>query len=138
MQLMQILDPRDPFARLRRSELVRLAAEKGIPDISEQMPKELIVKRLKAQGFIPPAVAQRPLDAPTPKIGVDAPVIETDSDTVVIDAAELAEREWLAQQKAQKHIDEMNINELRDACKQRGIKMKRTDKMQDLRDKLRV
>ena len=49
-------DPRDPWARTRRMELVRYAAELGIDEINEQMPHPLIVRVLK-QRYTPIGVA---------------------------------------------------------------------------------
>jgi hypothetical protein len=143
MELYKMDDPRDPWMRARRIELVRYAHEKGMAsEISEQMPKDLIVKRMKAKGLPPPSVPPRPLGGP-PRSGdtspdshhYTGPQVEVKQDTVTVDAADLAEREWAARQD--KPFDQMDIRELRSACKAKGIALKRTDRMPDMKAKLR-
>ena len=55
------LDPRSAWDHARRLELVRHANDLGFKDITEIMPKDLIVKRLKALGAPPPNTPLRPL-----------------------------------------------------------------------------
>ena len=57
----KIEDPRDKWQHARRIELVRYALENGHPDITEDYPKNLIIKKLKALGLPPPNVPPRPI-----------------------------------------------------------------------------
>ena len=132
-------DPRDAWGHARRIELVRHANAMGHTDIIEQMPKELIVKRLKALGVPPPTVPLRPLMAPggnyNPRSGDTSPTshkagaVPVKSAPDEIDADELLEQEW--QQK--KPVADMNWHEMRAELKARGIKIDRKWRMDDVR-----
>lgn len=138
----QTFDPRSAWDHARRIEIYRYAKEKGITEIVEAMPKDLMVLRLKALGLPPPPVPQRPIGALIDSRSGDTspeshhytgqpqkPVTET----VVMDAAAVMERDW---QQTQKTPTTMTITEMRQELKRRGIKMKRTDNMAALRAKL--
>lgn len=140
-------DPRDPWARARRIEIFRYAQEKGVTEVIEAMPKDVMVKRLKARGIPPPAVPPRPIGANiNPRSGDTSPnshhytaqpqkAAEPVSE---VDASEVLERDWQQQQANPPLADvaAMNITQARQECKRRGIKLKRTDNLVTLRAKL--
>lgn len=142
MELYQTFDPRDLWATARRIEVYRHAKEHNVPDISEDMPKDLIVKRCKAAGLPPPSVPRRPIGSVDPRIGDTNPnshhagegSVAKSEEVETIDADDNLEREWKTQQ--QKPVNDMNINELRGACKAKGIKLSRRDNMQAMKAKL--
>lgn len=144
-QVSKTEDPRGPWAVARRMELVRYAHELGHIDIVEQMPKELIVKRLQALGVPPPSVPPRPIGIGNPRSGdtdinshkYNGAKIKTETERVEISAEDLMEREWSNTIIAQDNFDKMSINELRNECKARGIKLARTDRVEHLKAKLR-
>src|SRR5512139_935536 len=134
------LDPRNPWDSVRRMELVRYAAEKGVKEIIEAMPKTVMVQILKQKGYPPPNVRARNIGknmnprawdtdanthqaAPQPKQDVKA-------ETVEIDADELLMREWQAKKP---NYDNMNFNDLRAELKRRGIKWEKRWKAADIR-----
>lgn len=144
----QTFDPRDQWARARRIEVFRYASELGHTKdnyIEEQMPKDLMVKRLKALGVPPPSVPPRPIGAninsrsgdTSPNshhytAGKSQPV-----EIAEVDASDVLERDWKTQPKVEaRSVADMSITELRKECKARGIKMARTDNMTTLRAKL--
>lgn len=55
----QTFDPRDPWAKARRIEIYRHGRVHGATDIQEDMPKDLMVRRLKARNIPPPVVPPR-------------------------------------------------------------------------------
>ncbi len=125
-------DPRDPWARTRRIELVQYAEELGVKEISEQMPHSLIVKKFKALGIKPPKSEHAPLGAP-PK---SAPATRQASEnTVLLDADELAELEWKASQ-AKPKIESMTFNDIRAELKAAGVKLDRKWRMAEVRAQL--
>lgn len=120
-------------------EIVRYAAELGIKEIVEQMPKDLMVKRMKALGVPPPKVPPRPIGSPA-RSGDTTPTShryeakeEEKTETIELSADELLEREWKTREIP---IEKMSIGDARKACKARGIKISRTDKLADLKAKL--
>ena len=138
-------DPRDPWARARRIEIFRYAQEKGVTEVVEQMPKDVMVKRLKAKGIPPPPVPPRSIGAHiNPRSGDTSPTshrytgqTQPKAETVVeVDADEVLERDWQQQSSAPKTDRPMTITEARQECKRRGIKMKRTDNLVTLKAKL--
>ncbi len=134
MILNKIEDPRDSLSRARRSELVPFARAKGLTNVTEAMPAVLIRRELRAAGFTRIAVPHRPLGAqnqtPLPAgVTEGSKIAEVDAD------ADLA-RQFAAQSAPIKAVADMAINELRAACKERGIKLSRRDNMQSMREKL--
>lgn len=133
MQPTVTLDPRDPWALPRRMEIFRYAKELGIAEIVEAMPKELMVKRLKARGIQPPKVPPRPigknLDYRSGDTSPDShhyngsPVVaDQTAKTVEIDADDLLEAEWRASQQPKK---ELGFMEMRSELKKAGVKLNR-------------
>ena len=121
------LDPRGPWASVRRMECYRYAAELGIKEIYEPMPKDLCVKIFTARGVPPPKVPMRSIgknmDArawnTTP--GSHHSNLEQRQPTkaLEIDADELLAREWGQQKK------EVGFNEMRAELKAAGVKLDR-------------
>lgn len=147
MQLTQIIDPRGPFAKARRIELVRFARERNIDGISEDMPKDLIVKRLQAAGVKTISVPPRPLGSMNPREADTSPNSHHYADqrpqgpateqTVEIDAVDALERDFLQQQqKPQSNVSGLTIIQARQEAKRRGIKFSRKDTLVILREKL--
>lgn len=135
-------DPRDPWAKARRIEVFRWAQEKGITEIVEQMPKDVMVNRLKARNIPPPPVPSRMIGAHIdPRSGDTSPTSHRHggqpqklaATTVEVDAADVLERDWQQQSAV---AAPMNITDMRKECKRRGIKMVRTDNMATLKAKL--
>lgn len=125
-------DPRSPWDHARRMELVRHAHDLGHKDISETMPKELIVKRLKALGAPPPNTPLRPLTpiggTVDPRSGDTHPGSHRNgaaksvaTGEIEIDAGELLEQEFAAQ-SAPKNL---GFHEMRAELKAAGVKLDR-------------
>lgn len=139
----QTFDPRDAWDHARRLEVYRYAKELGHADITEDLPKDLMVARLKSRGVKPPTTPLRQIGAHvSARSGDTAPNSHhfdgtqqaPQPETVVMDALAVLERDHQQQKRAP--VDGMNITELRQECKQRGIKMVRTDNMVSLKAKL--
>jgi hypothetical protein len=147
-------DKRDPMALGRRPQLISYAREMGQADIDETMPatviRSLLTQRGLRRGFgawaAKNAMHARPLGSigqaymgHTP-INATAPPPQFNQDNgQTINADDDMMRQYKAQQereRQQKNIDLMSINQLRDACKRRGIKLARRDNIQSLRAKL--
>lgn len=124
-------DPRTAWDHARRMELVRHAHELGYKDITEQMPKDLIVKRLRALGAPPPNTPLRPLQpiggTLDPRSGDTRPdshrngAAKTFGGETEIDAGELLEQEYAAQSAPR----ELGFNEMRAELKAAGVKLDR-------------
>lgn len=144
-----VSDERKPIDKARRPQLIAFAHENGQMDINESMDAEMIRMLLKERGLTRIQVQRRPLGSTQQEYmgkypeherrrSGGAPEIEKGR---TVTAEELTRERYRAQQareKAQKDIMLMSINQLRDACKQRGIKLERTDNVQSLREKLGV
>lgn len=147
----QTFDPRDQWAKARRIEVFRYATELGHTKddyIQEQMPKDMMVKRLKARNVPPPSVPPRPIGAHiSARSGDTSPdshhynaAKPATSESVSVDAADILERDWKPDlptaDAPTTDLAKMSIGELRQACKTRGIKLARTDNMVSMREKL--
>lgn len=132
------LDPRSPWDYVRRMELVRYAAEKGVTEIVEAMPKTVMVQILRQKGFGPPNVRTRSIgknmnprawdtDVNTHQVPPQ-PKQDAKAETVEVDADELMAREWL-----KPNFDNMTFNDLRAELKKRGIKWEKRWKAADIR-----
>ena len=136
--LHSVTDPRSNLDRARRMELFRFAQEKGLKDIQETMPADLMRQILRNKGITSIAIPQRQLGAmqqefttPTShKTGAQPPRQQPDQ-VVEVDAVEDLARQWTAQQQpaAAKPVEAMTITEARRECKRRNIKFARTDKL---------
>ena len=146
MDSYKIEDPRDPWQRARRMEVVRYAHELGHSDIVEQMPKDLMVRILRSRGVPAPSVPPRPIGNVNPRSGdtsltshhYSGPVSEPAQETVTVSAEEILARDWAAHKEAQAAQPvEPSFIQLRQACKAKGIKYLRTDKAAQLKARLR-
>lgn len=131
-------DPREPLARARRLELFRFAREKGVAEIEETMPADLMRQILRTKGLTSIAVPDRPLGGveqtiTTPTSHNAGPSAPRQPDVLVeVDATADLARQWAAE----KAVANMTITEMRKECKRRGIKLARTDNMVTLKAKL--
>lgn len=132
----ETLDPRGPWSTARRMEVFRYAKEKGVSEIKEQMPKDVMVRILQAKGIAPPNVRPRLIGK-----NFDPRSWDTDinshhyngneqpskpAETVTIDADELLEREWKSQEVK-------GYNEMRAELKAAGVKLSRRWNKDDVR-----
>ena len=142
LMLQKIQDPRDPLQKARRSELVAFAKRKGIEDIDENMPAELMRKILRGKGI-------NQLDhAPTQVLGstqdrrgreVPEP---TQENTREVSAEADLERQWREHQERVKQEQaermaargprDMTIQELRKQVKAHGLKNDRNESRADI------
>jgi hypothetical protein len=139
----KLLDPRGPWARARRIELIRYAAELGIQEISEEMPKEVIVKILQSRGIQPPSVPPRFVGAladsrsgdtsPTSHHYNGSQVPKIAERAVEINADDLALQEW---KKSREKPKELTFNEMRAELKASGVKLDRRWRMAEVRAQL--
>lgn len=137
MRLLNITDPRDNLEKARLTELMRFARKNNVGEIKDGMPALVVRKILRSKNITHIAVPNRILGSPElaqreAKIGQpsspDAKAVPT------VDAADDLARQYQAQ--AKKPVADMGMNELRAECKERGVKMDRTDNMAKLRVKL--
>ena len=148
-QLNKIIDPRDPLSKARRMELFRFAQDNGISDIQETMPADMMRDILRSRNVTSISVPDRPLGSaqqtfttPTSHKTTGGVIQPAQEVIPVVSASVDVARQWLAQQsqpqppQPTKPNSELSIIELRQACKARGIKIARTDKMTTLRAKL--
>src|SRR5690349_10182911 len=112
LELRDVWDPRDPWTRTRKIELLQYADKLGISEITEQMPHTLIVKRMKALGVPPPNTPARQLGASP---GAEPVVRKSGENTVTVSAEDLAELEWRQQQHMAPPKIELGFNEMRAA-----------------------
>lgn len=139
MLLTSIDDPRGPLQKARLSELQRFAKEEGVqyhPEMGAEEIRQILIAAGKTNISVPPRMLGQfqPNPTPTSHRFNQTPVPQKPVETV----------SWasdLARQRAQEVKDvtpvvEMTITQVRQACKAKGIKISRTDKMVDLKAKL--
>ena len=139
MEVLEIVDPRDPLEKATRDQLVSYAHDNGQIDIVEQMPAILIRKLLRQRGLTKIPVPDRKLGMGPDPYGAaaenpDIPVMNADD--ALIEQFKTIKDNPLPY--VETDPDKMSMTELRKACKAKGIKMARTDNLHTLRDKLRV
>lgn len=130
-------DPRDNLEKANRDQLFDFAHENGVREITEDMPAILMRKLLRAKGIVNIKIPNVMLGAPPgATITNDA---APEKDGVQVNAEDDLERQWKEQASApvETDPDKMTMQELRKACKARGIHMDRTDNLAKLREKLR-
>ena len=129
-------DPRDNLEKATRWELYDFAKAVGCTEVREPMPAMLAVQILRGRGFVNIRIPDRPLGQVS-VIGKD-PFSQPATQTVdaLADMARQFEQEQKTRDIPSVPIEGMKGNELRAECKRRGIPMKRTDTMQDLKAKL--
>lgn len=145
MQLAKIQDQRSPLHRLTRKELEYLARKEGRDDVRPGMPADLMRQQFATR---PPSALPRPMRGHLGTLRQlripryeewlrvafsSTPIAEPVEEKVEeVNASDDLKRQWEAQQTPMPET----ITQLRQECKRRGIKIKRTDKMADLRAKL--
>lgn len=135
-------DPRSPLQKRRQIEMADFARRHNIAEISPDMPARLMRRILNARGI-------HDLDTPLrePYLGVPReaqPQIDAVIPQPEIDPLDVLEQQWRAQRKPPEIVlpnefdpETAPIWELKKECKKRGIKTKRTDKIETLRSYLR-
>lgn len=121
--LNRIEDNRDNLSKASRFELCQLAEARGISEVhyGATLTLEEMVNILRGKGVHDIKIPDRPL-------GIYQPLVLGEIEAPKIEAVKAPE----------KPVGDMNIVELRSACKARGIKMARTDTTETLRAKLNV
>lgn len=132
LQLSKTYDPRDQLEKARRKELERFAEANEVKDIVPGMPAALMRNILRARGLTRIDIPQRVLGQN--QVGSAPPPVVAESDGQTLSADDDLMRQWQTTEKPKSGSTEMR--ELRSECKKRGIKMKRTDKLVDLRAKI--
>ena len=128
MQPSIIEDPRDKLEKMTRWDLYKWAAINNVVEVKEPMPADLAATILRGRGLVNPPIELPPLGTPAGAV-VSHPT--TQSNVAEVDAAA-----DLARQYAEQQTKEMTFGELCSELKRRGIKFKRTDRMDDLKAKL--
>ncbi len=154
MFLNKIDDPRDNLEKARRMELAEFAAVHRVTEITQDMPAILMRKILRSKGLTQIPAPSRPLGnqnqphvRPMYKNGLavpQAPARALDQPKVVeSDATDDLARQYRSQParppKYPRRLVERpksKINQMRDYCKEHGIKMDRRDRMPDLERKI--
>jgi hypothetical protein len=148
--LQRIDDPRDNLDKALPDELYFFAKSKGIANINRAEPADLMRHKLRVAGFIDIPIPNRVLGQPTDWRN-EWSTGSKDDPRPSITAAQLLQKQWDDQQGKtnsapipQKNpvselmVDRMSIQELRRECRNRGIKLARTDNLKTLREKLRA
>lgn len=138
LTLHRIDDPRDALAKATRGELVKFAKARGLyPEIiNGDMPAILIRKKLRERGMTNIVIPKRILGQPSrPAAMGDGGHVETPN-AVEADAEADLERQWAQQAAKPSPPAALTMKDLRAACKERGIKVERTDNMESLKVKL--
>ena len=131
MEILKIDDTRDNLARMSRPELEIYAKNNGIKELGERTLNMLHYPACSINGAPPPQIVdelrQRGLRGPNVSHRVlGQPVRWADEQAVTRDAP----KEKLELVKTD--LTKMSRAELAKECKRRGLKMARTDKVQDL------
>lgn len=128
-------DPRDRLQKADRWELVEYAKANGVVlPYGENTPHLISEQILRGRGLTNPPIRDVPLGS-APVLGFDhQPASQT------VDAASDFARQF-AQQAADPPYQpvktaKLSINELRNECKKRGIKLSRRDRIEDMKAKL--
>lgn len=145
MLLRSIDDPRSDLDKARRRELYDFARENGV-ELEEGMPAILMRKILRERGLTRIKIPPRPLGQQNqPGTGLKYKNQMQDGKAhqpqgIESDAIADLVRQYSEQRRApaveEKRPADMSIHELRAAVKAKGLKLARTDTMQDLRAKL--
>lgn len=136
-------DNRDNLEKAGKYEIWKFAQEKGVREITYEMPTQVARKILRAKGVTDIGIPNRPLGADQRTVYNAGTVEETakpQTESRSLTADELIEQEYrqdkFAVPQDARTPAEMSMTELRQECKRRGIKMARTDNMNTLREKL--
>lgn len=137
LSLSKVFDPRDKLEKARRKELERFAKKNGITEIRCGMPAPVMRKILRQKGFTNIQLPNtRFLGGPSDMATQNRAVLDTPPNAKIEEtsALDLLEKEW--EQSAPVFNADMDIRDLRKACKERGVKLARTDKREDMVRKL--
>lgn len=151
MILQKIDDPRDHLERANRDELWNFAVENEITEIlndcdpfGSQPPADRMRNALRKRGIFKIPYRERVLgdysgkDYSPNAITQSAPTSQPSIPEV--NAQALLDQEWERAKQVKKVVEkpvtDMSMTELRHACKQRSIKMQRTDNKETLKAKL--
>lgn len=131
MILNRVMDPRDKLQHATRAQLYKFAEAHNVEEIINfqgqgNMPKVMMLAILRSKGLTDINVRPRPLGSDVPNVAQNAP-----ADNEVDAVAALA-----AQINARPSVTNMKMPQLRSECKKRGIKTKRTDSAERLRELL--
>lgn len=140
-ELKSVDDPRDPYLKLRRVECLRYASIHKLPleRFNQQSPAREMQAALRELGI--------PVQPVTPPLGSDQPAVydgrhladrPPQNNSAVVEQYAEFQKPAEPEPPAAKSFDEMNMNEMRAACRELGIKMERTDNMKSLRAKLKA
>ena len=139
LKLTNITDPRDNLEKARLLELIKFAERSGVEIPRQYLDKAIIVRgMLRAKGLVNIDIPRRVLGVTRPGKSFNGVEGHSDQKVETIDAA----TDLMRQVEAPAPIVEprktgfSEMAGLRKELKQRGIKIKRTDKMADLKAKL--
>ena len=143
MLLKSIEDPRGPLQKARLSELQRFAKEEGVqyhPEMGAEEIRQILIAAGKTNISPPPRFLGQYQQNPTPTSHrwnqQQAPQPKPAQAIGTVSWAEDLARQRAQAVKDETPVAEMTITEARQACKAKGIKLKRTDKLTDLKEKL--
>lgn len=128
----RIEDPRDNLEKATRWELYEYAKQVGCKEVYEPMPAMLAIQILRARGFTNIRIPDRPLGSIAILGAMPRGVAEPPA-TQTLDALAELKKQFETQQAAPK---ELTFQQMRIELKARGIKYKRTDKVDTLRELL--
>ena len=120
----QIEDPRDKLEKMTRWELYRWAAMNNVAEVKEPMPADLACTILRGRGLVNP-----PMEFPPLGVAPGAPSTPQVHNVAEVDAVADLAKQYAAEQATKN----MSFNEIRSELKRRGVKFKRTDRMEDLK-----
>jgi hypothetical protein len=137
MQLLSIEDPRDNLQKANRWELIDYAKANGI-DVPQDAPAIYTMKVLRARGLTNIRVPDRPLGLYVGRGDsmVDEPQISGNAEITEVSADDHMILQYQQEKQSETDYVNMPMNQLRAACKAKGIKMQRTDNINTLREKL--
>ncbi len=126
------INSRDALERATRDELYYFAKDHGIEFDHRTTPADVMRVVLRQKNLTNISVPIRVMGRPIP--GSENVDVRQDAVQVKeVDATTDLMKQW---QEKGRDIRDMSRAELAKECKRRGIKMKRTDKIEDLRERL--
>lgn len=137
MQLLSTEDPRDNLQKATRWELIDFAKANGI-DVPQDAPAIYTMKVLRSRGLTNIKIPDRPLGLYTGKGDAltESPAVMSDAEVTTANAEDDLIRQYEKQKKEEADVSNMSIQQVRRACKERGILISRRDNLQTLRAKL--
>lgn len=137
LQLKEIYDPRDPLRKIRRKPLENYM-RRSFPQLyKHNMPADLMRMLLREQGVYDiPELPKQTLAQTNVRIDSTPRVQNTTPPPPPAPAEEIDHMALLKREFESVDYSKMDYRYLQKLCKVRGIKMVRTDKFNDLVDKL--